>query len=343
MVLQGGVSAARAATQCTVQVHSCLSTVRQGISGQLRLCTGLGAAGAGITYSSDTLKECMESTYPMDKEASLQQLAHLRVMVIIVKILLVVQYPHVQQAVPSEDSEGTSHAAPEACRLKLEVRTTSHVSATIVVSQGTLTCKLQLTVSSGSWVHAEISVAATQQQAAQPAVGPWTVKLVPIVGQPAAAFLPALVWPTPKAAAWTDIEVVACRAAMLLHFLQLSAEQPPQPAAQDLRDALVRLLCCLLLGHLSNLKLDVQLVFCSAFVPVMQELEGSLHDEHGRTDLGVAFMRRLITDPTLMNMGLISNPFAYPVKSKVVVVVWGFLGKWEQPMHAAVAVWCHAA
>lgn len=285
----------------------------------------------------------MESTDPVDKEASLQQLAHLRVMVIIVKILLVVQYPHVQQAVPSEDSEGTSQAAPGACRLKLEVGTTNHVAATIAVSQGTLTCKLQLTVSSVSQVHAEVRAPVTQQQPVQPPVSPSILKSLPVVGQPAAVYLYAVVWPTPRAAAWSEIVVVACRAAVLLQFLQLSAEQPPQPAAQGLRDALVRLLCQLLIGHLSNLRLDVQKVFCVAIVPVMQELKGVLYDENGRTDLGIAFMHRLRTDPALLNVDNISNPIVCPVDSKIVVTIWGFLGKWEQPTYAAIVVWHFAA
>ena len=277
-------------------------------------------------------------TDPMDKARSLQQLDDLRAVVAVLNDVLVAQYPQVQQAVLSEDSEGTSQAAPEACRLKLEVSTTSHVAATIVVSQGTLTCKLQLTVSSVSQVHAEISITATQQQPAQPPVSPLTIKQVPVVGQPAAAFLPGLVWPTPKAAAWKEIEVVACRAAVLLQFLQLFAEQPPQPAAQGLRDALVRLLCQLLLGHLSNLRLDMQKLFTSAFVPVMQELEGFLHDEDGRTELGIAFMHRLITDPTLLNANILSNLVAGPVEPRGLMIVWGFLGKWEQLNKAAIAI-----
>lgn len=121
---------------------------------------------------------------PLDNKASLQQLDDLRVVVAVLNDLQVVNHPQVQQAVPPEDFEGTSQAAPEACRLKLEVSTTSHVTAIIAVSQGTLTCKLQLTVSRVSQVHAEISITATQQQPAQPPVGPLTVKLLPVVGQP---------------------------------------------------------------------------------------------------------------------------------------------------------------
>ena len=282
---------------------------------------------------------------PLHNEASLQQLDDLRVVVAVLNDLQVVKYPYteVQQAVPSEDIEGTSQAAPEACRLMLEVSTTSHVAAVVAVSQGTSTCKLQLTVSSVSQVHAEISVTATQQQTAQLPVSPSIVKSVPVVRQPVSAFLPAVVWPTPKAAAWNDIEVVACRAAVLLQFLQLSAEQPPQPAAQDLKDALVRLLCCLLIGHLSIFRLDVQKVFCVAFVPVMQELKGVLYDKNGRTDLGMAFMRRLLSDAALLNVDHVSNPMVCPVDSKVVVMIWGFLGKWEQPTYAAIVVWHCAA
>ena len=290
----------------------------------------LGAAGAEVAYSSDTLK-LAQMMDPRDKEKPLQQLAEMSDVVNLLDNLLVAQYPQVQEAVPSEDSEGTSQVALEACRLKLGVSTTSHVAATIAVSQGTLTCKLQLTVSSVSRVHADVRAPATQQQPAQPPVSPSTAKLLPFGEQPVPAFLSGLVWPTPKAASWNEIVVVACRAAMLLQFLQLSAEQLPQPATQDLRDALVRLLCQLLLGHLSDLRLHMQEVFYSAFVPVMQELEGNLHDEHGRTRLGMAFMRRLLTDAAVLNLENVFDPIVCPVYTKAVVIIWGFLGKWEQP------------
>lgn len=70
----------------------------------------------------------------------------------------------------------------------------------------------------------------------------------------------------------------------------------------------------------------------------MQELEGVLHDEDGRTDLGIAFMHRLITDPTLLNANLLSNPVAGPVEPRGLMIVWGFLGKWEQLNKAAIAI-----
>ncbi len=219
-------------------------------------------------------------------------------------------------------SPSAGQAASHPCQLKLSVSSACHVTASLAVSQTTSNCKLQLLVSSSAEVHVEISIPPAQEQPAQ-LVSCSDNRLVPTCGQTGAAFL---CWPTPTASAWADIMLVVTRVALLLELMQGRYGQLHShlPGVATLKQALVKLLCKLLLGHLSNLKLDVHRAFFAAFVAVMREMKGDPEVE----DLGSVLMQRFISDSNLLSENSGADSAGLFLEPGGVLAVYDVLGKY---------------
>ncbi|DBA90505.1 TPA: hypothetical protein ACH3X1_003767 [Trebouxia sp. C0004] len=237
-------------------------------------------SGALYAYSKETLQEFVIDSHHSETEVA-DQLGNLHHVATLLDDLW--------------QSPGTSQAVSHPCQLKLSVSSSCHVTVSLAVSQTTTSCKLQLLVSSSAEVHVEISIPPAQQQPAQ-LVDSSDDRLVPTCGQTGAAYL---CWPTPTAAAWADIVLVVSRVTLLLELMRgrYGRLHSHLPGFASLKQALVKLLCKLLLGHLSNLKLDVHRVFFAVFVSVMHEMKGNA----ALDDLGSVLMQRFISDSDLLN------------------------------------------
>ena len=225
-------------------------------------------------------------------------------------------------------SPGTSQAASHPCQLKLSVSSACHVTASLAVSQTTSNCKLQLLVSSSAEVHVQISILPAQEQPAE-LVSSSDSKLVPSCGQTGAAFL---CWPTPTAAAWADVVLVVTRVALLLEWMQGRCGQMHShlPGFASLKQALVKLLCKLLLGHLSNLKLDVHRAFFASFVAIMHEMKG----DPALEDLGSVLMQRFISDSNLLSEDSGADSSGQFLEPDGVLAVYDVLGECLRPVAA---------
>ena len=225
-------------------------------------------------------------------------------------------------------SAGTSQAASHPCQLKLSVSSACHVTASLAVSQTTSNCKLQLLVSSSAEVHVQISILPAQEQPAE-LVSSSDSKLVPSCGQTGAAFL---CWPTPTAAVWADVVLVVTRVALLLEWMQGRCGQMHShlPGFASLKQALVKLLCKLLLGHLSNLKLDVHRAFFASFVAIMHEMKG----DPALEDLGSVLMQRFISDSNLLSEDSGADLSGRFIEPDGVLAVYDVLGECLRPIAA---------
>ena len=125
----------------------------------------------------------------------------------------------------------------------------------------------------------------------------------PRPGTNASSQAPALhqraTWPTPKPSGWQDIELVAERACMSLHWaLSLrSVHHIPSETVHRLIAILCQLIQHLVAGHLPDLDLDMHKLFKSGLHPILTaQLKGQLAD----TELVVAMMTRMAIDPDLI-------------------------------------------
>ncbi len=258
-------------------------------------------------YSKETLKEFVVDS-PQTKTEIADQLGNLHHVATLLDDLW--------------QSPGTSQAASHPCQLKLSVSSACHVTASLAVSHTTSNCKLQLVVSSSAEVHVEISILPEQEQLAELASCSDN-RLVPTCEQTGAAFL---CWPTPTAAAWADIVLVVTRVALLLELMQgrYGRLHSHLPGFASLKQALVKLLCKLLLGHLSNLKLDVHRAFFAAFVAVMHEMKG----DPALEDLGNVLMQRFISDSNLLSENSGADSSGHFLEPDGVLAVYNVLGKY---------------
>ncbi len=85
-------------------------------------------------------------------------------------------------------------------------------------------------------------------------------------------------WPTPNAVVWTDIQMIATRASVMLESITPEAQLVAgcytackDEQHLDLRQALIVLLHDLLGGHVLDPQLDMRPVFTFALVPLMRE------------------------------------------------------------------------
>ena len=115
-------------------------------------------------------------------------------------------------------------------------------------------------------------------------------------------------WPTPCDAAWSDIQAVASRVMITLQWLSRHvldmpvASLTPEEAKKlaMLRRDLILVLHQLIAGHLLDADLDMATVFDLGLELVAAQL---IHNEMGLlawTDLGMAFLRRLAMDTSLV-------------------------------------------
>jgi len=284
------------------------SVDRQGSSGKtlMQRHNGNVYAGALYAYSKETLQEFVLDS-PLSKSEMADQLGDLH---------------HVATLLDGFwQSPGTSQAVSHPCQLKLSVSSACHVTASLAVSQTTSNCKLQLLVSSCAEVHVEITIPPAQEQPAELASSSDN-RLVPTCGQTGPAYL---CWPTPTAAAWADIVLVVTRVSLLLEFMRGPDRRlhSPLPGFASLKQALVKLLCKLLLGHLSNLKLDVHRAFFAAFVSVMHEMKGA----PALDDLGSILMQRFISDSNLLSENSGADSSGRFIEPDGVLAVYDVLGK----------------
>ncbi len=112
-------------------------------------------------------------------------------------------------------------------------------------------------------------------------------------------------WPTPSVTVWDDIQTTVTRAFLTLEWLlrQHSLNADASPAhdsdAQRLMHDIAALIYRLVAGHLLDEKLNMQRVFLSGFLPVLEAWSIYGLANLDLNTLGQMLLTRMTTDPTL--------------------------------------------
>jgi len=115
-------------------------------------------------------------------------------------------------------------------------------------------------------------------------------------------------WPTPSAAAWEDIQTVACRLWLTLEWLLKPDKQAAEFSGPDIQGCwpltlqLAALLHKLLAGHLLDPKLNMQRIFSSGMMTVMSAWYTHRLQIRHVNDLGWLLLKRMVSDSGLRSL-----------------------------------------
>ena len=194
-------------------------------------------------------------------------------------------------------------------------------------------CKLQLDVSTTGFICARISLSQQGSGTGAASQRPASVYLQAFPGrQPDSRAAVSGPWPTPTAAEWSKIVKVVTRLAFLLKFLHSPRDKPRHlKEHQELKELIadvMRLLCVLLSGHLTNPELDVTKVVVLLFEDVVEELHAGTADQAELLQFRSLLLQRVASDSRLLHSASIQDPAVCPVGSYTIGHLWLMLCKY---------------
>lgn len=207
-----------------------------------------------------------------------------------------------QQAPPRTSVEGTqAELLPDApCRLQLDVSTTGFVCARISLSEHGIDTGPASQRPTSVYLQA---FPGRQIDSRQAVSGPW---------------------PTPTAAEWSKIVKIVTRLAFLLKFLHSHRDEYQHlKDHHELKADVMRLLCDLLNGHLTNTELDVTRVIVLLFEDAVEELHAITADQAELLQFRSLLLQRVASDSRLLQ-----DPFVCPVGSYTIGHLWLMLCKY---------------
>ena len=237
------------------------------------------------TMKCETVKQIPDASY----EA---QLSSMTAIVCIVEQLLTANKPRAQQASLRTSTAKGHSLLPTAsdCKLCFSVDGSGQVRVCIEVSQA------------GTHDSADTEIMQAEATASQYA-------------DAYACFWPSQAWPTPTAAEWSCLELLLTRVTLLLKlFSQPHRRRRLPDKCMSLKGSLLRIICKLLWGHVSNPELNLQRAAWELALPVVlremaMQVSAASRDA-AVWNLGTALMQRCVSDPRMLRQMTIKRWFS---------------------------------
>ena len=181
------------------------------------------------------------------------------------------------------------------------------------------------------------AVASAQQQsqqerlAANPMPGTQPVPAIPV-------------WPTPSAAEWSQIQVMAAQVFLLLEHLCSKCHDRLAEQCKPVEAALIHILHHLLVGHILDQELSLEQLCFNGVAPIMMESTQAcqqsvfvtrLHAVQQLSDLRRAFLRRIAADSHALKP---DSPVQAGRFAMTVSCIWTLLCKHSVPGSKAASV-----
>ena len=236
------------------------------------------------TVKCETVKQIIDESY----EA---QLLSVTAIVYIVEQILTANMRTVQQAtLHTLTAEGPSLQPTECdCKLCLSMHGSGQVKVSIQVSQA------------GTYESADTRIMQSEGTASQHADAFDTSVWL------------SHVWPTPTAAEWSCLELLLTRVTLLLKlFSQPHRRRCFPDECMSLKGSLLRIICKILSGHVSNPELDLRRAAWELALPVLlreMAMQASATSRNAAIwGLGTALMQRCVSDPNMLRRMTIHRP-----------------------------------